>query len=230
MYFRTFKDGFIVQATVRIGPHVLWERHELITLKNPGCISIVHKFHSCSCLLSDNSDRFFELVHGALSMHILYVYLINNFFNPLQLLRSIWSVDFYPPSCGKYLRYLATSRRSVNVSLMEGNCKASSWRRSFQGALRYHSMSYVLCRILFLNILAQGSIVLIVHVSYATRIYYGEKTKVIQLRRDNDWQSSYLSLRKETAHSDIHREWRWVLSAEYQWHLFPFSSVHMLVL
>ena len=169
-------------------------------------------------------------MHGALSMHILYVYLINNFFNPLQLLRSIWSVHFYPPSCGKYLRYLATSRRSVNVSLMGGSCKASSWRRSFPGALRHHSMSYVLSRILFLNILAQGSIVLIVHVSYATRIYYGEKTKVIQLRRDNDWQGSYLSLRKETAHSDIHREWRWVLSAEYQWHLFPFSSVHMLVL
>ncbi|KJA20882.1 hypothetical protein HYPSUDRAFT_769358 [Hypholoma sublateritium FD-334 SS-4] len=49
-------------------------------------------------------------------MHVLYVYLINNFFNPLQLLRSIWSAN-----------------------------------------------------VLFA---ITGSIVLIVHVSYATRIYY----------------------------------------------------------
>ncbi|KJA20877.1 hypothetical protein HYPSUDRAFT_42692 [Hypholoma sublateritium FD-334 SS-4] len=79
MYFRTYRDGLLIQATI---------------------VSLL----------------FFELVHGALSMHILYFYLIHSFFNPSETLQSIWS-----------------------LKVMFG---------------------------------ITGSIVLIVHLSYATRIYH----------------------------------------------------------
>ncbi|KJA25563.1 hypothetical protein HYPSUDRAFT_407052 [Hypholoma sublateritium FD-334 SS-4] len=34
-----------------------------------------------------------ELVHAALSMHVVYHYLINNYANPLGLLTDVWSVN-----------------------------------------------------------------------------------------------------------------------------------------
>lgn len=38
------------------------------------------------------TNRVLELVHAALSMHVVYHYLINNYLNPLGLLTDVWYV------------------------------------------------------------------------------------------------------------------------------------------
>ena len=42
------------------------------------------------------TDRALELVHAALSMHVVYHYLINNYLNPLGLLTDVWYVIHCP--------------------------------------------------------------------------------------------------------------------------------------
>lgn len=58
-----------------------------------GCLSTVCRyFDASSCLLLINGSlaSLFELVHGALGMHVLYYYLINHFFSPVALLSNVW--------------------------------------------------------------------------------------------------------------------------------------------
>lgn len=57
--------------------------------------------------------RVLELVHAALSMHVVYHYLINNYANPLGLLTDVWYVVHRLKS--NLFRH-SFWNRSVNVS------------------------------------------------------------------------------------------------------------------